>query len=237
MEIPLIPDLSNPKWLIVQEVLKSIGSAHAKKVASRLNIPDVKVFLDCIKILILSDTFELDYSYVISEIQANKKLKSFMELKNVPEIEYLYRYISKLDSNCINTFFRNVFNSKVASNNHNQGRKYVIIDTTAIPIDINIWRKRFKIGKDKKYRWSYSSSCGYYVGCKLILAIDAITYDILGFEIYDGSPNDAKLLERFIEHLCNSRKLRMGDFVICDRGFTSMLNYHITFAPQDAPYK
>ncbi len=74
MEIPLIPDLSNPKWLIVQEVLKSIGSAHAKKVASRLKIPDVKIFLDCIKILILSDTFELDYSYVISEIQTNKKL-------------------------------------------------------------------------------------------------------------------------------------------------------------------
>lgn len=225
MEIPLIPDLSNPKWLIVQEVLKSIGSAHAKKVASRLKIPDVKIFLDCIKILILSDTFELDYSYVISEIQTNKKLKSFMELKNVPEIEYLYKYISKLDSNCIYTFFRNVF--KVASNSHKQGRKYVIVDTTAIPIDINTWRKRFEIGKGKKYTWSYSSSCGYYVGCKLILAIDAITFDVLGFEIYEGSPNDAKLLERFIEHLCNSRKLRMGDFVICDRGFTSMENYHI----------
>ncbi|NJD75512.1 MAG: hypothetical protein FIB08_00255 [Candidatus Methanoperedens sp.] len=52
MEIPLIPDLSNPKWLIVQEMLKSISSAHAKKIASRLKIPDVKIFLDCIKILI-----------------------------------------------------------------------------------------------------------------------------------------------------------------------------------------
>ncbi len=62
MEIPLIPDLSNPKWLIVQKVLKSIGSAHAKKVASRLKIQDVEIFLDCIRILILGDTFELDYS-------------------------------------------------------------------------------------------------------------------------------------------------------------------------------
>ncbi len=225
MEIPLIPDLSNPKWLIVQEMLKSIGSAHAKKVASRLKIPDVKVFLDCITILVLSDTFELDYSYVISEIQTNKKLKSFMELKNVPEIEYLYKYISKLDSDCINTFFRNVF--KVASNAHRKCRKYVIIDTTAIPIDINTWRKRFEIGKGKKYTWSYSSSDGYYVGYKLILAIDAITFDVLGFEIYEGSPNDSKILEKFVENLCKSKKLRMGDFVICDRGFTSMQNYHI----------
>ena len=225
MDIPLIPDLSNPKWLIVREMLKSIGSAHAKKVASRLKIPDVKIFLDCIKILILSDSFELDYSYVISEIQTNKKLKSFMDLKYIPEIDYLYKYISKLDSNCINTFFRNAF--KVASNTHKKGRKYVIIDTTAIPMDINTWRKRFEVGKGKKYAWSYSSSDGYYVGYKLILAIDAITFEILGFEIYKGSPNDSKLLEKFIENLCRSKKLRMGDFVICDRGFTSMQNYHI----------
>lgn len=225
MNIPLIPDLSNPKWLIVHEVLKLIGSAHAKKVASRLKIQDVQTYLDCIKILILSDTFELDYSYVISEIHTNEELKSFMELKFVPEIDFLYKYISKLDPNSINTFFRNVF--KVAKNNHKKGRRYVIIDSTAIPIDVNTWRKRFKIGKGKKYKWSYSPSVGYYVGYKLILAIDAITFEILGFEIYEGSPNDAKLLEKFVEHLCKSRKLRMGDFVICDRGFTSLKNYHI----------
>ena len=225
MNIPLIPDLTNPKWLIVQEVLKSIGSKHAQKIASRLKIPDVQIFLDCIKILVLSDTFELDYSYVIYEIHTNKKLKSYMELKYVPEIEYLYKYISKLDSNDLNTFFRNVF--KAAPNTHKKDRRYVIIDTTAIPIDINTWRKRFEIGKGKKYIWSYSSSEGYYVGYKLILAIDAITFEILGFEIYEGSPSDTKLLEKFVENLCNSRKLRMGDFVICDRGFTSMENYHI----------
>lgn len=86
MEIPLIPDLSNPKWLIVREILKSTGSKRAQKIASRLKIPDIRMFIDCIKILILGYTFERDYSYVISEINANKSLKSFMELKNVPEI-------------------------------------------------------------------------------------------------------------------------------------------------------
>ncbi len=184
--------VSFQEWLIVQEVLKSIGSAHAKKIASRLKIPDVKIFLDYIKILVLSDTFELDYSYVISEIQTNEKLKSFMELKYVPEVEYIYKYFSQLYYKCLNTFFRNVF--KIVPNMHKKGRKYVIIDTTAIPIDINTWRKRFEIGKDKKYIWSYSSSDGYYVGYKLIL---------------------------------ESKKLRRGDFILCDRGFTAMKNYHI----------
>jgi hypothetical protein len=225
MNIPLILDLTNPKWLIMQEILKSIDSNSARKIASRLKIPDVQVFIDCMKILILAETFELDYSYVVSEIKENTKLKEFMELNDLLEIEYIYKYVSKLDSDDLNTFFRSIF--KTAKNSHKTGKKYVIIDTSAIPIDINTWRKKNKIGKDKKYQWSYSASSGYYVGYKLILAIDAETFEILGFEIYENSPNDSKLLENFVEKLCNSRKLRQGDAVICDRGFTAKKNYHI----------
>jgi len=47
MNIHLIPDLTNPKWLIMQEILKSIDSNRARKIASRLKIPDVQVFIDC----------------------------------------------------------------------------------------------------------------------------------------------------------------------------------------------
>jgi hypothetical protein len=43
MNIPLIPDLNNPKWLIMQEILNSIDSNRARKIASRLKIPDVHV--------------------------------------------------------------------------------------------------------------------------------------------------------------------------------------------------
>ncbi len=86
----------DPKWLIIQEILKSIGSKHAQKIASRLKIPDVQVFLDCMKILTLADAFELEYSYVISEIKVNNKLKCFMGLNQVLEVEYLYRFVSKL---------------------------------------------------------------------------------------------------------------------------------------------
>ncbi len=75
MNIPLMPYLSNPKWLIIQEILKSIGSNRARKIASKLKIPDVQVFIDCMKILILAETFELDYSYMVSEIKENNKLK------------------------------------------------------------------------------------------------------------------------------------------------------------------
>ncbi|CAG1005897.1 MAG: hypothetical protein MPEBLZ_02797 [Candidatus Methanoperedens nitroreducens] len=68
MNIPLIPDLSNLKWLIIQQILKTIGSKRSQKIASRLKIQDIPISIDYIKILVLADTFEKDYSYVISEI-------------------------------------------------------------------------------------------------------------------------------------------------------------------------
>ena len=159
MNIPLIPDLTNPKWLIMQEILNSIDSNRTRKIASRLKIPDVQVFIDCMKILILAETFELDYSYVVSEIRENNKLKKFIGLKNLLEIEKIYKFVSKLNSTDLNTFFRSIF--KNTKNSHKTGKKYVIIDTSAIPIDINTWRKKNKIRKGKKYKWSYSASSGY----------------------------------------------------------------------------
>ena len=109
-----------------------------------------------------------------------------MGLNNLLEIENIFKYFSKLDCADLNTFSSSIF--KTAKNSYKTGKKYVIIDTSAISIDIDTWRKKNKIGKDKKYKWSYSASSGYYVGYKLILAIDAETFEIIGFEIYKNSP-------------------------------------------------
>lgn len=40
MQIPLIPDLSNLKWLIVQQILEIIDSKKSQKIASRLKIQE-----------------------------------------------------------------------------------------------------------------------------------------------------------------------------------------------------
>jgi len=72
--------------------------------------------MDCIKILVLADTFEKDYSYVISEISSNISLKKFLGLGNVPEVDYFYKFISKLENNQLNTYFRNIF--KISKNTH-----------------------------------------------------------------------------------------------------------------------
>jgi hypothetical protein len=106
-------------------------------------------------------------------------------------------------------------------------QRTIIIDSSPIVIDLNTWRNKDIIGKnDKKYKWSYYPSIGYFVGFKLILAID-LEYNLIGFEIHENCPNDAKLLIPFVERLFNSRKIHSGDLIICDKGFTSKTNYMV----------
>ncbi|MHC1567871.1 MAG: hypothetical protein ACXQTD_09330, partial [Candidatus Syntropharchaeia archaeon] len=41
-------------------------------------------------------------------------------------------------------------------------------------------------------------------------------------------PNDAIILIPFLEKLHTSKKMRMGDVIICDKGFSSMKNHIAT---------
>ena len=50
----------------------------------------------------------------------------------------------------------------------------IIGDTTNLTVDLNWFRKKYKREdlKDKDYKWAYSKSKGYYIGMKLVLAIE-----------------------------------------------------------------
>jgi hypothetical protein len=135
----------------------------------------------------------------------------------------IYKLQSNLDYNLIYQFLKRVFQPKRRTRNKKQ--ETIIIDSSSIEIDLNIWRNRHKIGKsDKEYRYSYGPSIGYYVGFKLILAINQ-NYELLGFEIYKDSPNDSKLLIPFVERLIRARIIKYEDIIVCDKGFTSKANY------------
>jgi hypothetical protein len=83
-----------------------------------------------------------------------------LDLKEIPDLESLYKLHSKLDIKDISTFFRGIF--KVSKRWRQKGRRYFLIDATPIKIDLNTWRNRRRIGKGgKPYKWSYSPSEGY----------------------------------------------------------------------------
>jgi hypothetical protein len=73
--------------------------------------------------------------------------------------------------------------------------------------------------ENKKYKYSYDHSHGYYVGFKLILATN-LDSQILGFEIHENLPHDSKLLISFVQKLIRSRMIEPGDILICDEGLS-----------------
>ncbi|VVB72440.1 Transposase DDE domain protein [uncultured archaeon] len=225
MLYPLIHDIWHPKWAIVIKLLEIIAWPRASKIAGRLKIYDVNNFLISIKVLILSDLFERDISKLVSEINDNIELKRLLRINSKLKANEIYKMQSNLDYDLIYLFLKRLFQPRKRL--RNRKAETIIIDTSSIVIDLNMWRNKHKIGKaNKKYKYSYGPSIGYYVGFKLILAINQDN-ELLGFEIFKDSPNDSKLLIPFIEKLFRARIIKSEDVIVCDKGFTSKANYQI----------
>ena len=222
---PLIPNDKHPKWVVVLKILEIIGSTRARKIAYKLKIYDIDNFILTIKIIVLSSLFERDISYIVSEINQNKELQELLEIDSEINPQNIYKSMFDLSYDSLYNFLSKAFQPERRKRGNKQ--RIIIIDTSPIVIDLNIWRNKDKIGKNhKKYKWSYYPSIGYFVGFKLILAID-LDDNLIGFEIHENSPNDSKLLIPFVERLYNSRRVRDGDLILCDKGFTSKTNYQI----------
>ncbi len=222
---PLIPDIKHPKWIIAIKILEIIASPRAKKIAGRLKISDIDNFLLSIKLLVLSDLFERNISNLISEINVNLELRELLKINSRIKPQSIYKLHSNLDYTLTYSFFKKLFSAKRIF--RKKKSEIIIIDTTSIVIDLNIWRNKHRIGKkNKKYNYAYDHSRGYYVGFKLILAINQ-DLEVLGFEIHKDSPHDSKLLVPFVEKLFRSRMIKPRDIIVCDKGFTSKQNYRV----------
>ncbi len=222
---PLIPDDKHPKWIIVLKILEIIGSRRARRIASKLKIYDIDNFLLAIKIIVLSSLFERDISYIVSEINQNFELQRLLGINSTINPQKIYKSLYDLSYDSLYHFLSKTFQPERRKRDKKQ--RTIIIDTTPIVIDLNIWRNKDKIGKkNKKYKWSFYPSIGYFVGFKLILAID-LNDNLIGFEIHKDCPNDSKLLIPFVERLFNSRRIHSGDLILCDKGFTSKKNYQL----------
>lgn len=220
MQSPLIPDIKHPKWIVANKILEIIDSNRSRKMASKLKIYDVSYFIVIMKIIVLSNLFERDVSSLISEINYCHELSKLLKLKSSLESQDIYEYLSYTNYDTIFTFFNRLFQLK--RKNKSKRQNTIIIDTTYIDLDLNLRKNRSKLGK--KYRFSFYPSVGYYIGFKLILAIDQ-DLDIIGFQIHKNCPNDSKLLFPFVESLYKSKRIKYGDIILCDKGFTSKRNY------------
>jgi len=73
--------------------------------------------------------------------------------------------------------------------------------------------------KDTDYKWAYSKSKGYYIGMKLVLAIEYSSLKPLAFLVFPGGPSDSKIFDKIVDELMRRRILRKGDMFVLDKGF------------------
>lgn len=101
-----------------------------------------------------------------------------------------------------------------------------ILDGSAIPLDQSLFKKvRETDLETKEYRWGYSTTKGYYLGFKLTLAVEHPSLVPVAILIPAGSPHDSKPFPEVVNDLKRRKVLRVGDTVICDKGYCAHNNY------------
>ncbi|MCC7561560.1 MAG: transposase [Methanobrevibacter arboriphilus] len=234
MKIPLIYDEKDPKWILLCKLLKIFDSRKTHQELSKNGLTPLKRSKNVLKVIIVALFFDLNISYVVSELNRNQKLKRQLGVDEVFTPEQISEFLSRHNEKYWCEFTIKLLNSLNFKNT--RGIRIVIVDGTDIQIDLNWFgRKISKKSLEKKsYKWGYSSSKGFYIGLKLTLALDCRTMQPLAMLLHEGSPNDAKIFSEIMDELKRRRIIRKGDKLLFDKGYFSKDNYQIAIVSYDS---
>jgi len=226
MDPPLIVDRKNQKWLLLELVLTITTTRRTKQEMAKLGIIPVQRAGEYIRILFISLFFSMDCSYVLQELKQRPSLRRFAHVSEVPTPEQFYRFLSRFDEKSFMVLTSRLLNTFCTKRNPRR-KSILLIDSTAIILDLNWFRQRFTKQKleGREYAWGYSSTHGYYIGYKLTLVIDHHTLTPLAMMIHRGSPNDSTLFTEIMNELSRRRIIREGDTLVFDKGYYSYQHY------------
>jgi len=222
MKTPLIPDTHDFKWLLLDLILGLLRSGRGSQIIAKYGISPAKCAYQNVAILILSFYFCNEISYTVRELENKPNLQKFIKISAVPKADDVYRFISSCKSENITSMMFDFLNL-ACSNKNRSRRKTVIIDSTAISVDLS-WLCKKEL-ENLPYKWVFSRSKKYYIGMKLTFAIDKKTLRPLAFIVHPGCPSDTVIFSEILENLKRRRILRKMDKILLDRGYYSYGNY------------
>ncbi len=225
MRTPLIPEEGDPRWDFVRNVLRVFDKRKVRKIVSKLGIKPLGRTIAILKVVILAMCFEGEITFVVSELRAKASLREFTGVYEVPDAEDVYRFLSRFSADQFVNMALLIVNAVCGK--RKRGKKVIIGDTTNLTVNINWFRKKHKKEdlKDKDYKWAYSKSKGYYIGMKLLLALEYPSLKPLAFLVFPGGPSDSKIFDKIVVELLRRRILRRGDFFVLDKGFYAYKHY------------
>lgn len=226
MYSPLIVDREEPKWFLFAQVMQILSSRRSRQELAKQGITPVPMAESAIKILLLSLYFSVDLAYTIRELTARRKLRRFTGIHEVPTVDALSRFLSRFQEEQFLALITGLLNAG-GSRRRRRGRNTFLIDGTDIPLDLNWFRRSFTKEqlKDRDYRWGYSPTHGHYIGYKLTMVLRYPDLRPVCVLLHPGSPHDAPLFDEILGELQRRRVIRIGDTVVCDKGYYAYANY------------
>jgi hypothetical protein len=223
---PLIVDRKDPKWLLLEQVLLITTSRRTKQELAKHRITPVTMAGTVIRTILISMFFSMDCAYVVGELRKRTGLRKFARITDVPSVENVYRFLSRFDEEQFVSFISGVLNSLCTTRKRRRART-ILIDSSAITLDLNWFKRTITKAQlaTRDFDWGYSKTHGYYIGYKLTLAIEYPSLKPLCFLLHRGSPHDAPLFDEILNELKRRRIARIGDMVVCDKGYYSYRNY------------
>ena len=227
MKSSLYYDKNDSKWLLLDEVIKVFDSRRTHQELAKNGIKPINRARDILKIVMVALFYDLEISYVVSELNRNKKLQKQLKIDVIYTADQIYEFFSRFSHEQILEFVIKMLNNLNFKNT--RGIRHIIVDGTDIQIDLSWFRRKIskKSLKKKPYKWGYSSSKGYYIGFKLTLAIDCRTMQPVAMLLHEGTPNDAKIFDEIMNELKIRRIIRRGDNLFFDKGYFSKDNFQL----------
>ena len=97
MNLPLLIDETDPKWNLLGNIMDIVSSRRVKQVMAKMSIKPVNKAGMVLRIVFIAMFFSLDISYIVNELTKREELRRFAKVVDVPDVEYIYRFLSRLD--------------------------------------------------------------------------------------------------------------------------------------------
>lgn len=149
------------------------------------------------RILFISMFFSIPLMYLLEEMTKRNALRSLLHIAEVPSAAEIYRFLNRMTEDQFVRMSTDILNSLCPRPSRRKFRR-IIVDGSAITLDLNIFRRKFRKNDllKKDYRWGYSNTAGYYLGYKVTLVIEYPTRLPLCMLIHPGSPHDSAIFGR-----------------------------------------
>ena len=190
-------DNSNPYTSLLEEIFNIIDSRRIQQIIASNGIKPLNKFNFTLKVIFISQFFNLKVSYIIDEINRKPEVRSFFNVKTVLSVSQVTELIGRFSAQTIEKTI-NMILRYLNRNNGVQSHTY-LVDATPLDVDYNFDSKKIskKNLENKDPKWGHGTSIGFYIGFKGTFVLDYNTMMPVLFIIHPKSPMIVKYSQKY----------------------------------------